>query len=176
LAFMAKTEDDLQGLVSDANTTLEAAHPGFTFTYAYKALINLYVCLDAENVLKICQLFNVSNIAGTLYEIATKTQQPIGQLAIKVATESPRSTGWSNPVTGEKHDAPPSDKKGAKGQFGGAAQLIDAAKSLLVYADALRASGQIRSANIVKYAYDNIFNGTWTITEAFDYLRRNNLA
>lgn len=61
------------------------------------------------------------------------------------------------------------------GDFSGAAGLLAAANGLLAYADALRKAGRKRDAGIVQFAYDQIFSGQWSITEAFDFLRRNNL-
>ena len=88
--------------------------------------------------------------------------------------KSPRYTGWKDPA-GEVHKPPPTDKKGSKSDFSGAAGLVQAFLALEAYALVLKQSGRARDAGIVQFAIDQVNKNVWSITEAFDYLRKNGL-
>jgi len=171
-SFLAESLSDLQGIIDDTNSTLEAAFPAFSFTYEYRPFMDLYVCLDKENIVKILQLQNVSSIAGSLYGVAAGIQAATPPFDFKVQTTSPRYTGWTN-LQGERHNPPPSDRKGVKFNFGGAANLLANFLKLPEVIASLKKQGRLRDAGIVQFAYDEVLRGKMSITEAFAYIDKN---
>jgi hypothetical protein len=142
--------------------------PAYVWTRTDSMPINVFVCIDKTSIVRILQ----GNPDGIWYSSVPPVTQP--NQWVRMVFKTPRYSGWSDQV-GEKHAAAPSDAKGAKADFSGASDLFAAASGLLAYSDALRKAGEIRQAGIVKFAYDQIFSLKWTVTEAFDYLRENNL-
>lgn len=137
------------------------------FTYDFEAR-TVYILLDKESLWVILVAFQGSIVADAF------TNTPTFFPMLVNPKQSPRYTGWKDPA-GVKRAAAPSDKKGASADFSGASGLFAAAQGLLAYSDALSSAGRLRDAGIVKFAYDQIFNLSWTVTEAFDYLRKNHL-
>jgi hypothetical protein len=175
----ASSASDRVAFWEDQYVTGQPFGPG---TYTFPTVdgpVQAFWCLDKESLVKF-----LSGIEAAVFDIIFPNSQGLeippelpapDQQFMRVVLETPRYTGWKDQL-GVKRAAPPSDKKGPKSDLSGAQGLFDAATGLLAYSQALRDSGRIRDANIVKFAYDNIFNGTWTITQAFDYLRKNGLA
>jgi len=141
----------------------------YTWTVTRGELVTVYWQLDKTNV----SIF-ADYLADFLYLAVITLQIP--QMGIAKWKQDPDYSprkGWKDDA-GTKREPTPSDK-GRKADFSGASGLFAAAQGLLAYSEALRESGRIRDAGIVKFAYDQIFNLTWSVTEAFDYLRKNGL-
>ena len=167
---VGKDRKDLAAYVQQLNDQQSVLNPGFTFTFSYpNDPFQSYWLLDKENFVSLWR-YNVLPDVGFVIAQGTAAGLP----KITQVNETPRYSGWKD-VDGSSRKAPPSDKKGSKSNFAGEAGLIAAAAGLLAYSDALAKAGDKRDAVIVKFAYDNVFNGTWSITEAFDYLRKNGL-
>lgn len=86
-------------------------------------------------------------------------------------SESPRRFGVNS--VEEKKEASPASAK--TGSTAGAGTLLTVLDLLLQLVDTLKAEGRLRDAGIVQYAYDRVIDGTFSITQALDYLRANNL-
>lgn len=111
----------------------------------------------------------------------------MGQFGIPPAARQPDNPreSWfpaANSIVDHYHGPESKDPGGAvgqpskpKGDVSGAGGLIDALNGLAVYAATLLAAGRKRDAAIVQFAYDQVISQKWTVTEAFQYLRDNNL-
>ena len=144
-------------------------NPTFTFTFTYDAIVTTFWLLEITYLLAFAR-WNV--LPDIFYILATGNIPAAPKITV---LESPRYSGWTD-NSGTKRKPPPSDqKKGAGGDFSGASGLFAAAQALLAYSEALKSQGDLRGAGIVKFAYDRIFDLTWTVTQAFDYLRKQRL-
>jgi hypothetical protein len=79
------------------------------------------------------------------------------------STTDPRGTNPGNPYTLKKTD------------YSGAPGLLEALLALPKLAEQLTAAGDLRDAGIVVYAYKRVLAQQWSISQAFAYLRDNNI-
>jgi hypothetical protein len=173
LAAWGANDADLSAQRDRVIQLFNDANPGNDVEWTYPTNpVTAYILIDKPSVL---QTLNWQGNGLYFYALSVGIALADQNLPMLVNPEqSPRYTGWKD-AAGELHKPAPSDKRGAKADFSGAQGLFDAAAGLLAYAQALRDSGRIRDAGIVKYAYDRIFDQQWTVTQAFDYLRHNHL-
>ncbi len=156
-----KSQIDLINAANLANLPLN-----WTQEYTYdRDAMTMYFLLDKDSLMVIYQTF-----AANFVSDAVANQPPFYPVLVNPQT-SPKYTGWKDPL-GIRRKPPPSDKKGPRGDFSGAPGLVSALQGLLLYSETLRAAGRLRDAGIVKYAYDQVIDLRFTITEAFDYLRK----
>jgi len=173
LAAWGKDDDDLVNQKDNVINLFNIANPGNDVEWTYPTdPVTAFILYDKPSVL---QTLNWQGNGLYYYALSVGVPLELQNMPMIVnPKQSPRYTGWKD-AAGEVHKPPPSDKKGPSGDFSGASGLFAAAQGLLAYSEALRESGRLRDAGIVKYAYDRIFDLTWTVTEAFDYLRKNGL-
>jgi hypothetical protein len=167
---IGRNDVDLQSQVQIQNAAIAASQPPnwtVEFTYDFEPR-TVYILLDKESLFKFFIAFQPTLVAD-----AFLNSPPFFPMLVNPET-SPRYTGWKDPAGVERKPAP-SDQKLKKGDFSGAAGLVQALEGLVLYADMLRSEGRLRDAGIVKSAYDSVINGSISITEAFDLLRRNGL-
>jgi hypothetical protein len=146
----------------------------YTWTQEFpNPIATVYWQFDATNV----AIF--SNYFADLFYLIAVILGNIPQCGImkaKLGTDYSPRRGWTDDL-GKKRKPPPSDKgltlKTA--DFSGVPGLLQALASLPDLAAQLTKQGKLREANIVLYAYNQVVNQNWTITEAFDYLDKNGI-
>lgn len=141
--------------VSPGGGTLSAVQP-------------IWFRLNKDIVLGYINQANVTNIGDG----GTPVLDGTGKQMIWLG-ESPRNEGINS--RDELMAGKSSAATAKKGNFSGAQGLVDALAGLLIYVQALKSQGRLRDAGIVQFAYDQVTSGKWSITQAFDYLRENNL-
>jgi hypothetical protein len=146
------------------------ANPGNDVEWTYPTdPIDAYILFDKPSVL---QMLNWQGNGLYFYALSVGIDLPLQNLPMLVnPKQSPRYTGWKD-SSGEVHKPTPSDKKTTEADFSGAQTLLDALEALVILAANLTKVGKVRDAGIVLYAYQQVKNQTWSITEAFDYLIR----
>jgi hypothetical protein len=97
-----------------------------------------------------------------------------GEKRQNIYLESPRSFGV-NSVDERTAAGAGAGQSAKKSDFSGANTLFQAFLALTGYAAALQAEGRTRDAGIVLYAIAQVNSQKWSITQAFQYLRDNNL-
>ena len=185
------SKNEVSSSVAAVNATVAAGNPLATVTPSYPFKIQkLYVMLDRANVLS---LLRTAAFGGGLYDAALgywQNNDPNPPTFIPTGKEnnifggylemipdpkvSPRYSGWKDSA-GVTRKPPPSDAKGAAGDFSGASGLVEAFLALEAYALVLQQSGRRRDAGIVRFAIDQVNKNIWSITEAFAYLRKQRL-
>jgi hypothetical protein len=142
--------------------------PGvYTFSFNFTEPIKAYWLFDKESVITMINGINPEiwwdeAILGT--QGAHFGGPNSGYVIRSQFTKSPRQT-WR----------PDRSIKQKKQDFSGAAGLVEAFLALEAYVTALRQSGRKRDAGIVQFAIDQVNKNIWSITEAFDYLRKQRL-
>lgn len=165
---------DLNDLLAQRDRVIQlfnAANPGNDVEFTYPTdPITAYVLYDKPSVLQ------TLNWQGNgLYFYALSVNVPLADQNMPMLVNpktSPRYTGWKDSA-GEVHNAPPSDKKGARSDFSGAGGLITFLHNLPAYALLLKSEGRTREAGIVTFVYNQILAGAISITEGLKILRDN---
>jgi len=145
---------------------------GWSISFNIVQNFQRYFSLDAPNVARMIWL-----LQDLFYYNAVVGVAADGLPFLTNQEESPRGTGFKD-FEGNTRVVK-SELKTTKGvtkaDFSGAPGLIQALEGLVTYAAALTSVGRIRDAGIVLYAYQQVVNGSWTITKAFRYLFDNRL-
>jgi len=158
-----KTQIDIQNNLFlsslPANWTIEPFYP--------LDPMSMYFLLDKDSFLVTLQAF-----APQFVSDAVANQPPAYPMLVNPKV-TPRKTGWTDPA-GVRRAPPPSEAR-KKGDFSGAAGLIEALTGLLKLASDLNAMKEFRKASIVLYAYNQVIKQVWSITQAIQYLIDNRI-
>lgn len=169
LAAWGTSRDDLMNQANIVLNDFITANPGFNWVATYPTdPIKQYILLDKQTVVRGI----LGNANQALFNYISNVGVPQNQQIIQMLNETPRYKGWTDQA-GEKHAAPPADKKGFKQDFAGASGLFSAFQNLPLLAEKLRKEGRVRDAGIVLYAYNQVVAGLWTITHAIAYISEN---
>lgn len=133
-------------------------------------VIPAYHCFDKDS------LYNLLFDAPNFYWFTSVANTDPNNQPIRTVLSSPRATGWTD-AAGVKRAPPPSEKKVSNGKadFSGAPGLLEALQGFLTLAGDLTELGKIRQAGIVLYAYKQVINQVWSITQAIQYLIDNRI-
>ena len=170
---------DVAGLNENANEAkfnLESGFPGYTFTYNPGPPVTAYWLFDKSNVVKFAQF-----LSSYFYPVCIEVKGPpelgiFHPISDPLAPDLKPRKGWTDDI-GVKRKPPPSEKKTTleEADFSGAPGLLEALAALPEFAAQLTKQGKLRQAGIVMYAYAQVIRHTWSITEAFAYLRDNRI-
>jgi hypothetical protein len=172
LYAIGRNDVDLKGQIDYQNNLFLSGLPaGWTITPIYQnAAMTVYILMDKDALMVILQAFAPSFVSD-----AVANQPPFFPMLVN-PKETPRKTGWTDPA-GVKRSPPPSEKKLTleEADFSGVPGLLEAIAALPELAAQLTKQGKLRDAGIVLYAYNQVINNNWTITEAIDYLDKNGI-
>jgi hypothetical protein len=160
---------DLKTQIDEYNASfLSSLPPNWSIEPTYPTdSMTMYFLLDKESFMVILKQFAQSFILDAVANQPTFFPMEVNP------KETPRKTGWKDPA-GVKRDPPPSESR-KRGDFRGAAGLLEALQGLLTLAADLTRIRRVREASIVIYAYNQVIRQVWSITQAIQYLIDNRI-
>jgi hypothetical protein len=186
LYVFGQSAEEVSTRVAATNEIIVGLNPATTVYFSYPIdLQKVYIPLDKSNLMQALRhdlataiYFNsvgAFNSVGDDYPTYALTNPETACFRVSVnPKQSLRYTGWKDSA-GVSRKPAPTDKKGAKGDFGGAGGLLAFVHSLPAYALLLRREGRARDAGIVQEVYNEIIAGKISVTDGLSILRQNGL-